>query len=361
MNIAFLVAHLNGGGSERTVVYLSKKMAELGHNVSIISLTNERFYSIDEKVRWISLNIPKNSGSVVGNAFNYFRRIYCLNKFLRQIDIDILFPILSDTCKYLVGKRKYKLILSERNNPLILNKKQLKRRIKFFNMADGVVYQTDSVMQIYKKYLKHAKGVVIQNAVGNEDAYVFRHDIRDNANKVIATGRIHEQKDYLTLINAFNIVHQSIDNSSLDIYGNGDSARPEIDKLIKKHNLENVVHIYPAQRNIIEIVNQADCYVLSSKYEGMPNSLMEAMAIGMPCVSTNCPFGPNEIVKDGINGYLVNVGDYLMMAERIIHILTNKNDSMKLSINSRKILTSNSIDNITKKFVDYFYNVMNEK
>lgn len=100
---------------------------------------------------------------------------------------------------------------------------------------------------------------------------------------------------------------------------------------------------------------------MTSIYEGMPNALMEAMGIGMPCVSTNCEYGPAELVQDGVNGLLVPVGDVVAISEAISRMVDDREFAAECGRNARGILKTNSIDEVCSRFRDFFYEVLERK
>ena len=121
-------------------------------------------------------------------------------------------------------------------------------------------------------------------------------------------GRLTKQKDYETLIDAFKLIHDTHSNFELFIFGDG-VEKNNLIECVKKNGLEEFVVFKGLDKNALNTVYEATCYVLSSQYEGMPNALMKAMAVGTPCVSTNCDYGPSDLISNGISGLLVPGGD----------------------------------------------------
>jgi glycosyltransferase involved in cell wall biosynthesis len=108
-------------------------------------------------------------------------------------------------------------------------------------------------------------------------------------------------------------------------------------------------------------IADSSVYVMSSKFEGMPNALMEAMAIGLPCVSTDCPNGPAELIENGVNGLLVPVGDVEALSEAIIKMIEDREFAERCGKNARKILETHSIDQKAKEYAEYIEKVLNTK
>jgi glycosyltransferase involved in cell wall biosynthesis len=139
---------------------------------------------------------------------------------------------------------------------------------------------------------------------------------------IVAAGRLTTQKDFHTLIRAFYVVRKKID-ATLVIMGEGE-LRPELERLISEHGLQGKVLLPGFVRNPLFVMKKADLFVLSSAWEGLPNVLIQAMACGVPVVSTSCPSGPVEILEHGKWGRLVPVGDVKFLAQAIIDTLTER-------------------------------------
>ena len=264
--------------------------------------------------------------------------------------------MLSTTAKYIPKKRKYKLICSERSNPMIVtDNKQIKLRNSVLQSADGIVFQTERAKECFSKEIQ-SKGVVIPNAVGNPYAYKAE-DVSVREKTITAMGRLHTAKDYPALIKAFKIVSDKHPEYSLNIFGGGDNK--SLLELVKEFDIDDKVKFIGAKEDAVLDIAKSTCYVLSSIYEGMPNALMEAMAVGAPCVSTDCPFGPGELIVNGENGLLVPVGDVKSLANAICKFIEDKELACKCSQNAKKILDTNSVDIIAKKYYDYICNIVN--
>ncbi len=354
MKIVYLVSQLSGGGAERTVAYLSEYTSKIdGVESVILSLSDEVFYKLGEKVEFISLGIPQKNKNPLDRIKKAFLRLIKVRKAIKKLKPDVVFCMLATTAKYLPKKRSYKLICSERSNPFIVkDKKQIKLRDKILQSADGIVFQTKRAKECFLKEIQD-KGVVIPNAVGNP--YVLKAEPVDHPNKTItAMGRFNKAKDYPTLIKAFKIISEKHPEFILEIFGGGN--KEDIEKLVSDLNLSDKVKFMGAREDAVLGVSKSTCYVLSSIYEGMPNALMEAMAVGTACVSTDCPFGPSELIVGGENGLLVPVGDENALANAVIKVIENDDLRLKLSQNAKKILETNSVEIIAEKYYQFIKN-----
>ena len=351
MTIIILVTHLLSGGTERTASYLSDEFVKSGNNVTVLLTTGQIFYDLNPSVNVVKLGIPNKSANLISRVVNYFKRKKMVNKQIKTIKPDVVFCLHYKLIKYLKKNQSYVLISSERNNPKILKKNDLAEKIKLFKRTNGVVFQTKQVFDFYKTYCI-TNGIVIPNAVGNENVF----NIKEEKNKkdcVCAVGRLYPQKNYPLLLEAFAIVSSKHPKLKLEIYGEG-IQRDFLLAIIREHQLENRVYLMGLDKNAIFEVARSKCYVLCSNYEGMPNALIEAMAVGAPCVSTDCDFGPRELIKNGVNGLLVPVNDVNMLAIAIEKMISDELFASKCGAEAKKILATNSPSLIAKKYLDYF-------
>ena len=135
---------------------------------------------------------------------------------------------------------------------------------------------------------------------------------------------------------AFELVEKVHSGAKLFIYGEG-RLRTELELLIKNKGLEKKIFLCGNYNNIPEVLSWANIFVLSSDYEGMPNALMEALAAGIPSISTDCPCGgPEFLISNKINGMLTTVGDMKQLANSIIYLLNNKKTADKMGVNAKK-------------------------
>lgn len=360
MKIMFLLANYGSGGAERTVSYLSEFFAANQHQVEIVVLNGNVFYSNTDKVRIIKADIPSSGRGIAGRMKAIFKRLTFVKKYLKENKPDVVFCMLSETVKYVFGRKKgFQLFTSERNNPATdTGRIGLFFKKLFFYYADGVVFQTERAKTFYSKRIQE-KGVVIPNALGNELVFDYAFE-GERERKISAIGRLVPQKDYPILIKAFAKVKEKHPNYHLEIYGKG-PLEEELRSLAKSLDVgDSVLFQGVSPEAIINIAN-ASCYVLSSKYEGMPNALMEAMAVGLPCVSTDCPNGPAELIQNGKNGLLVPVGDADALANAILKMIEDTDFAEQCGKNASKIKKTHSIENNAKKYLEFILKMNREK
>ena len=363
MKITFLVAHLLSGGAERTVSYIASYLAKKGWSVTVLSISNDIFYSLDPNIKLITLSVPSKASNMFERYSNVIRRFWSVRSFLKKNETDVLFCMLPETAKYVVkpyNSFKFKLITSERNNPMFERADVQTFKQKVFSICDGIVFQTQRAKDFYYDVIGD-KGVVIHNAVGNELVYNMPEDVV-RKRKISAVGRCAKQKDYATLLSAFSKVVECYPDYTLEIFGNdqGEYA-DQMKKLALDLGIADNVKFMGVAKDAVIKIADSSVYVMSSRYEGMPNALMEAMAIGLPCVSTDCPNGPAELIEDGVNGLLVPVGDSDALAKAMLKMIEDKEFAARCAENARKILTTHSIDKKAAEYEAYILSVAERK
>lgn len=199
-----------------------------------------------------------------------------------------------------------------------------------YRLADGIVFQTSEAKAWFSQSIQK-KSRIIFNQV---DTVFFDTKLKMNREAIVTTGRLVPQKNHELLIRAFALVADRI-RDNLIIYGDGELEN-YLKGLVNELGINNRVFFPGATQNIPEALSSAKMFVLSSDFEGMPNSLLEAMAIGLPCISTDCPCGgPRNIVEHEKSGILVPVGDVVAMSTAIENVVTNDGKLCNLGENAK--------------------------
>ena len=369
MKIAIMMPSLCMCGAERVAISLANWLANKGEDVYLISLSSkEKSYKISEKVKVFY----KNNTSKNINKRGFIKKLSIVNKYvmniLKKIEPDIIFemlyiPLFFAVIYKFIYNRNVIIIGSERNNPRRYEK-IFRKFLAWISpkLCDAYIFQTNTVKNMFPKNVQK-KSLVINNAVSNE--YVKEiNNLGQNIKKekVISNmSKLYEkQKGQEVLIKAFKKVYQKHKDYKLVIYGEGND-RKKLEDLIKYIGLEGKVLLPGKDEKALFKIAHTEIFVMSSRYEGMPNALLEAMAIGMPCISTNCIAGPAEIIENNKNGILVPVDDIDEMAKKIIFLIENKEIANKLGENAKKVNNKFSIDKIYSAYEEFFRKVYTEK
>ena len=354
--IAFLILGMKCGGSERAAASLCNHFASVGADVTLFVLTGtESFYPLDSKVNAVFLNSELPSSGSLKRLFGILSRAFMLRKKIKEAHPDVLIGmscIMSVYAYFCTFFTKIKAVGTERSNPYeyMNNPVTTFMRRAGAVLCDGYVHQTHSAMEFFPK-CTHKKSAVIQNAVFNTAVYDF--EVPKVREKTVTTmGRLIPEKGFDVLIEAFSAVSRELPEYKLVIMGEG-PLKENLKNLAKEKGLEDRVIFTGAVSDAVKRCSESSLFVLSSRSEGMPNALLEAMACGVPCVSTDCRMGPSELIENEVNGLLVPVDDAEAMAQAMLRILKDKELSEKLSSNALKIRETYSLDSVCKKWLSY--------
>lgn len=338
MNVSILIGGLSGGGAERVVSNLSNHLSER-HDVTIVTMTEDSpAYFIDEKVKIRYLIRKDDSSDFVTKNIKRYKN---LREYVHNQKADIFIVFLPVTTNLLLSLRKsikVPIIVSERGDPIFRFKssKIQKFFMKYlYPRADNFVFQTDDSKIFYKEVIG-VSGVVIPNAIN--EGFIKKNKVSNPQKRIISVGRLNKQKNFELLIKAFAQINSKIPEYKLEVLGEGPLREP-LNNLIVDLNLSDKVSLPGYVNNVDEKLMNSSLFVLPSNYEGMPNALMEAMAIGLPCISTDCPIGgPKYLIDDGVNGFLVPLNDQENLARKMLLTLSDAELQKKLGNNSKKIV-----------------------
>lgn len=360
MKITLFIGSLYGGGAERVTCNLASYFVQNGHQVEILTMSEtEKTYELDKRVSIRTLLSIKERKNTVRNTLVRMPRFW---KYLKTRDTDVYIVMLPKTTIMLLMFRwltKAKVIAAERVDPASYSNRIAKMLRRFANRADGWVFQTEGAQKWYRDVIQNCKSTVIPNAI---NPVFIRPQYMGEKRKVIAgAGRLNDQKNFCLLIQAFAKIAPEFPDYSLVIYGKGDKEQ-ELKALVDSMGLQEYVKFPGNIQNIAEEMEKNTMFVLASDFEGMPNVLMEAMALGLPCVSTDCPCGgPRYLIQNGMNGLLVPVGDMDEMAEAMKKILLDANLSEKMGKAAMKIAEYLAPDKIYGQWEKFMNNVISVK
>lgn len=347
--VLFVVQKLADGGAERVVSVLANELVRRGLKVSVlIYFPKENEYVLDKYIEKIYLCNAEDEYRIL----NFGKKIKLIRKKLIEIGADYHVPFL-----YFVGIHvqlasiglRAKVIQTVRNDPRSVPENKIVRWIRnlMFIFAWRGFVQNEKQIQYFPQFIRK-KLHIIPNPVSGEFFEIKRNTSK--LFKIIGVGRLAPQKNFALLIEAAKILYDEGENFLIEIYGDG-PLKETLSKRINELRIADCCIMRGRCDNMREVYQNADIFVLSSNFEGMPNVLMEAMAAELPCVSTKCPTGPEELIDAGVNGILVEMDDKYALAEAIRELLLNPNRAREMGKMARKtIMESYSEKTIGDRF-----------
>ncbi len=329
-NCLLYTSCLQRGGTERIVCVYSKFLKEKGTKVSV--LTNFRLeeeYPLESGVeRFVLAERIRNTSFRV---YNYIQRLLEIRKVCKQQNIEVAIAFAKANairlCMATLGL-KTKVVISIRTNPEAEFPKKFSSRIakRIFRLADGFLFQTRQQRDFFGEKIA-AKSVVISNSIDQSFLGEVYGGERDQ--RIVTVGRLIACKNHTMLMDAFAQIAEEFPETELVIYGDGgnkavleEKKKQLIAEQKQDSRLAERIQLPGAVSQVADKIKDARLFVLSSDYEGMPNALLEAMALGIPSIATDCPCGgPAEIIEHGRNGWLIPVGDQKALVEAMRTIL----------------------------------------
>ncbi len=354
MKILLVIPTLKQGGAERVMSVLSNNWSKKGYEVHLILLKeeNEIFYNISKEVYIHYLINNDNSFKKLEKFFLFYR----MRKIILKIQPD---SVLSFLTQYNILtiiatiRTNIPVFVSDRNN--------LKRKIpilyEFFRRytykyANGIIAQTELAKEILAKKTGNKNIKVIKNPLD------FPFSFKNKKEKIILNmGRLVEEKGHKYLIESFSKIENN--EWKLVILGEGE-LRTKIESQIKLLKLEKRVVLMGSVKDIGKWLSKSSIFAFTSISEGFPNSLVEAMSYGLPCVAFDCDAGPRDIIIHKINGFLIDLMDVDSFSEKLNELMNDELLREKISIEAKKIMKDLNSDIIAEKILNFCLNKSDE-
>jgi len=348
--ILFVIPFLSSGGAERVVSIWTSELARLGEDVHLLVFYRfENEYPVDDKV---VIHVIEEGGKTKYNSLNIWEKLRAMRQAFKKIKPDIVLPFISYV-GMMVSIAKIalpiKVIETIRNNPKHNPGKRISRWMRNISVffAKSCIVQTKAQLTYFPTWMQK-RMVVIPNPIANEFSKKEKNFTNKRIRNIIAVGRLEKQKNYPMLISAFSQIAESNKDINLNIYGEG-SLLVELKDFIGKLNLQGLVLLCGRTNDMANKLLNSDLYILSSNWEGMPNALMEAMAVGLPCISTDCPTGPDDLIEQGISGVLIPIGDKEKLVEAMGKMIKNIDASIEMGRKARDKVISRYSASVSAK------------
>lgn len=362
--IMFHLNSLGKGGAERVVSLLANEFVKYGVEVVIATEWQaEEEYEVEKTVRRIHAGLLKEDETASRLAKQWIR-IRNLRKVLlkERPDVLISFCVKANYRAMMASTGTgIPVIVSVRNDPKIdyVGRANGVMNKVFLNRAAGCVFQTEEAKEFFDEVLQK-KSRIICNPVNEK---YLKADRKTPMKKIVCVGRLVAQKNQMLLVNAFEKILQTYPDYHLYLYGDGSDNECK-DELLKyvSGKLEKQVHFMGLSNTLEKDMADAAMFVLPSNYEGMPNALMEAMALGLPVISTDCPCGGSRYwISSGKTGQLVPVKNAEAMAEAIKYYIKNPKEAEKMGMNARERLKEATLDKVFEQWNRYIFEVLEQK
>jgi GalNAc-alpha-(1->4)-GalNAc-alpha-(1->3)-diNAcBac-PP-undecaprenol alpha-1,4-N-acetyl-D-galactosaminyltransferase len=346
VKIAFIISSLGSGGAERVLSLMANYWVQKNYSIIVITLDNATpFYLLEDGIKLEPLSLLKNSVSVFSAIANNITRIKIIRKKLLEIDPDIVISFMTET--NIISTISCRII----NKPIIISEETCYDFLKSqaWVILRKLVYRFANALIVHTRYEKEkyhrlSNTFVINNPLNLKETILYNN--REEKN-ILAVGRLNRVKGFDRLIRAFS--HLENKDWKLTIIGEG-SERNILEKLIYDLNLEDYISMPGRTKAIEKWYQKSSIFVLSSRIEGFGNVLCEAMAYGCACVSFDCIAGPNEIITDKIDGYLVKDGDIKALAKKMNFLINNPEERCRIGKEAMKIRDRLNIDSIMSKW-----------
>ena len=325
MKITFFMGSMCRGGAERVISILANDYAQRGWDTEIVLLLrNQVEYDLDSRIKIV--DFAGRHASYIKNAPFWFSGI---RRYLKHAKPDRVVSFAGRINALVLTASMgmdLPIVVSERNDPMRDGRSPMMRRYCdwIYRRAKAIVFQN-----------KHEQNCFSQ--VHAPRSYIIPNPIRVTARREKATydyilttaGRLTAQKNQKVLVSAMKQIREVYPQAKCRIYGDGE-LRNELQAQIDALHLQNAVTLEGNVSDIHERLAQCDLFVMTSDFEGLSNALIEAMMVGLPCISTDYP-GANELIQDGENGLLVPCGDADTLAEVVIKLLSDQERLVQLA------------------------------
>ena len=344
MKITFLLASLGSGGAERVVSSLANEMVERGHQLEIICLKfNDVYYQTDPRIK-VTLAMQQTK--------NRLTELFWLRKYLKAQKPDVVIPFTEGvycfTILSLLGTN-IPIIASERLDPAAMSKSRKLLKRLLLPYVNWLVVQTQSIKEYFPAKIQ-AKTSIIYNPVREESLSPPLPLREGRLNRIVSVGRLYPQKNQKMMICAFAGIADQFPDWQLVIYGEG-PLRESLELIVESLEMEGRVLLPGRTEHVIEELRKSKIFCMSSNFEGMSNSMIEAICVGLPIISTKVS-GTEELIKDGENGLLVEIGDEGRMGDCMSKLISSSVNREDMSNRNKKLADLFDIEYIVNQWME---------
>ena len=355
--LTLVIPSLTQGGAERVLTMMANHWARSGHAVVLITLdaSQNDTCPLDPEVSRVGLGLLKSSAGPLQAVWNNGTRLRSLRRAIRDSRPDIVISFIDRmNVLTLLATRGLGLdvIVSERVDPRRheIGTMWNALRRSLYPRARALVVQTERVCRAARPLVRRKPVYVIPNAikVPKEPAATLPAE-QQSGRRIVAMGRLVPQKGFDLLIQAFAQTAAEHPEWRLHILGNGPQQR-ELEQLAGAGDVSERVSFGGWVAETTDFLRQSDLFVLSSRYEGFPNALLEAMACGLPAVSFDCDSGPAEIIRDGIDGLLVEAENVEALAKAMKRLMSDDELRRRMRARAPEVIERFGVDEFFRRW-----------
>lgn len=352
MRLTLIISSLSSGGAERVMSTMANYWATKGWEITLLTFvdsTTPPFYELDSRICHIPLGVAGESPNPIIAIWNNLKRIRTLRAAIGNSKPDAVISFMDTTNAIaLLATRglNVPVVVSERNDPARRRIGRIWEQVRqwTYPFADRIVVQTKRAQNYFSSNLQ-ARACIIPNPVLLPPKEKERLDKLLGKRSLIAMGRFERQKGFDLLLQAFAKLKDLYPEWTLTILGEG-TLRSDLESLCNQLGLIDRVHFPGRVKNPYKFLKQADLFVMSSRWEGFPNALCEAMACGLPVISTDCSSGPREIIRDGVDGILVPNEDVLELTAAMERLMSDEEERKRLAACAPEVTERFSLEKI---------------
>ena len=337
--LVIYIPSIESGGVEKNLFYISNYLAKKNIDVYIVSANKNKKFFFNNKVKFICPNSARWNGSS-----RVIKTLICLGLIIKKLPLkNISILSFQSNVSAIILSKLFSLKIIVRLNTS--TNKYIDNFIKIFffktiySMSDVIIVNSLEFKKNLKKILK-LNSVQIFNPIKSINVnkiLKINHFKNFNGVKILSIGRLTDQKDQITIFKSLKILKKKKINFKFYLIGTGYKLN-ELKQYVKDQQLTEHVKFAGYKSNAQEYIRSSDLFVLSSKYEGLPNVLIEAQLQNVPIISSNCSTGPREILLNGKLGNLFKVGNYISLSEMIINFTKDKRDFLDKAKLAKKYL-----------------------
>jgi glycosyltransferase involved in cell wall biosynthesis len=352
---------LSAGGAERSVVLLTQGFQEKGHQVTVVTIADEGrdFYQLPEGTQRLALGLASDSLTTLNGLGNNLRRLRSLRRAIVSTKPHVVISHVDETnvlTSLALLDTGYPVIVVEHLAPRNSRSAIWRglRRLTYPRVA-RVVSVSEGIQRGFG-WLPERRKTILQNPIRIADDPLMPFGLDPSKKWIAAMGQLIERKGHDLLLKAFQKVASKHREWDLVILGDG-NLRDNLKQLAERLELRDRVHLAGLVKNPFAVLRGCNLFVMASRSEGFPYALLEAMACGLPAIAMDCPFGPGDIICNGVDGLLVPNGDIDALAAAMDRLMSDEHHRDRLAQRAQDVSARFSLEKIIDRWEELFSQV----